>query len=244
MDINQCLRTMMHGGEFWKYHYHQVGRPTQVAMQLIEERGERLIAWRDIHNKHERSFAASIPLADVLEVRKGLTTRTFRENQTQIINPAMCFTLCTRGRTLDLEAVHPQDLRVWEAGIRYLIQQRDASNPRATGRSELRCLLRDLEAHVNIAVQMDPLDAVAEWLLHKRRTTVPRPTPQPQLDVDQLFRADDAVGRVRHEQLVHPPVIHPPAGMHPPAVIHPPAVLHQPVVHFVHPAAPVARSWC
>ncbi|KAJ9447229.1 hypothetical protein DIPPA_18370 [Diplonema papillatum] len=109
---------MARGAEFWKYHYRQVGRPSRVVVRLLGTGEDRAFAWKDVG---DREFAASITINDVTEVRKGPGSRTFTENQASIINPNMCFSVYTRGRTLDLEAVHPEDLRVWVSGIQQLV---------------------------------------------------------------------------------------------------------------------------
>ena len=130
VDPNMAIHMMTRGGEFWKYHYRQVGRPSRVKVQLLGTGDDRALGWRDVG---DREFAASIAVTDVTEVRKGPGSRTFAENQGSIINPNMCFTVYTRGRTLDLEAVHPEDLKIWVSGIRHLVNSagrlaRDPSN--------------------------------------------------------------------------------------------------------------------
>lgn len=119
VDMYSAQQMMGTGAEFWKYHYRQVGRPSRVLVQLLGNNpSDMVIAWRD-HG--EREFAASVAITDIMEVRKGPDSRTFVENQASIMNPAMCFSIYTRGRTLDLEAVHPEDLKVWVSGLKQLL---------------------------------------------------------------------------------------------------------------------------
>ena len=118
-DVNYTLQMMSSGAEFWKYHYRQSGRPSRIVLRLLGTGADRVFAWKDAG---DREFAASIAVTDITEVRRGPGSRTFSENQSSIINPNMCFTIYTRGRTLDLEAVHPEDLKIWVNGIRGILE--------------------------------------------------------------------------------------------------------------------------
>eukprot|EP01060_Flectonema_neradi_P011405 TRINITY_DN1848_c4_g1_i1.p1 TRINITY_DN1848_c4_g1~~TRINITY_DN1848_c4_g1_i1.p1 ORF type:complete len:303 (+),score=62.09 TRINITY_DN1848_c4_g1_i1:93-1001(+) len=218
VDPNMAIHMMTRGGEFWKYHYRQVGRPSRVKVQLLGTGEDRALGWRDVG---DREFAASIAINDITEVRKGPGSRTFAENQASIINPNMCFTIYTRGRTLDLEAVHPEDLKIWVSGIRHLINSagriaRDPSNDanytyinsrtkeewlydggrmvqhreRAPGHDRGHGdMVEDLERHLDMACHADPLDSIEEWLSMKRQTTQALGPPPEPLDVDQWFKA-------------------------------------------------------
>ena len=119
VDGGVAMQMMLRGAEFWKYHYRQSGRPSRIMLRLLGTGPDRVFAWKDVG---DREYAASIAVSDITEVRKGPGSRTFAENQGSIINPNMCFTIYTRGRTLDLEAVHPEDLKIWVTGIRGLIE--------------------------------------------------------------------------------------------------------------------------
>jgi len=219
VDIYSAQQMMQSGAEFWKYHYRQVGRPSRVMVQLLGSNpSEMVIAWRD-HG--EREYAASVAISDIMEIRKGPDSRTFVENQTSIMNPSMCFSIYTRGRTLDLEAVHPEDLKVWVSGLKQLLphahKDREGDDVNYTyinsrtkeewrydggrmvqfhrradwrGRGEVHGdLLEEIERHLDMSQQQDPLDAIEEWLAMKRRTSKALGPPPEPLDVDQWFKA-------------------------------------------------------
>eukprot|EP01064_Diplonema_japonicum_P006842 TRINITY_DN14672_c0_g2_i1.p1 TRINITY_DN14672_c0_g2~~TRINITY_DN14672_c0_g2_i1.p1 ORF type:complete len:290 (+),score=36.52 TRINITY_DN14672_c0_g2_i1:47-916(+) len=225
VDPNVAMQMMSRGGEFWKYHYRQVGRPSRVMVRLIGTGDDRAFAWKDVG---DREFAALISVSDVTEVKKGPGSRTFAENQASIINPNMCFTIYTRGRTLDLEAVHPEDLKIWVSGIRHLLnsagkvaRERDDTNytyinsrtkeewlydggrmvqhrergPDMGGRGHSD-MVEDLERHMEMSCHNDPLDSIEEWLAMKRQTSRALGPPPEPLDVDQWFKA----GPYRNEQ--------------------------------------------
>eukprot|EP01059_Diplonema_ambulator_P022218 TRINITY_DN3729_c0_g1_i1.p1 TRINITY_DN3729_c0_g1~~TRINITY_DN3729_c0_g1_i1.p1 ORF type:complete len:313 (+),score=29.99 TRINITY_DN3729_c0_g1_i1:42-941(+) len=241
VDPNVAVQMMSRGGEFWKYHYRQVGRPSRVLVRMIGTGDDRAFAWKDVG---DREFAALISVNDITEVRKGPGSRTFSENQASIINPNMCFTIYTRGRTLDLEAVHPEDLKIWVSGIRHLLssagkaaRERDDTNytyinsrtkeewlydggrmvqhrergPDMGGGRGHSDLLEDLERHMEMSCHTDPLDSIEEWLAMRRQTTRALGPPPEPLDVDQWFKA----GPYRVEQAQPPaqiPAFPTPAG--------------------------------
>eukprot|EP01061_Rhynchopus_euleeides_P006061 TRINITY_DN1513_c1_g1_i1.p1 TRINITY_DN1513_c1_g1~~TRINITY_DN1513_c1_g1_i1.p1 ORF type:complete len:320 (+),score=114.05 TRINITY_DN1513_c1_g1_i1:112-960(+) len=218
VDGGYALQQMSRGGEFWKYHYRQSGRPSRIMLRLLGSGADRVFAWKDVG---DRDYAASIALNDITEVRRGPGSRTFSENQASVINPNMCFTVYTRGRTLDLEAVHPEDLKIWVSGIRQIIdsshrvvRDRDYTNytyinsrtkeewlydggrmvqHRERGAQEIgrghSDIFEDLERHIEMSCHADPLDSVEEWLALKRQTSRALGPPPEPLDVDQWFKA-------------------------------------------------------
>eukprot|EP01065_Artemidia_motanka_P033692 TRINITY_DN40718_c0_g1_i1.p1 TRINITY_DN40718_c0_g1~~TRINITY_DN40718_c0_g1_i1.p1 ORF type:complete len:297 (+),score=75.08 TRINITY_DN40718_c0_g1_i1:54-944(+) len=234
VDVYAAQQMMRQGAEFWKYHYRQVGRPARVVVQLLGNGPEdQVIAWKD-HG--DRDFAASVSVNDIIDVRKGPHSRTFMENQQSIINPSMCFSIYTRGRTLDLEAVHPEDLKVWFAGVRHMLSSSGRGGPpedtsytyinsrtkeewqydggrmvQHHHRSDWRArgdvhgdLIEDLERHLDMSCQQDPLDSIEEWLALKRRTTRALGPPPEPLDVDQWFKAGPYRADAAPQQLPSP----------------------------------------
>eukprot|EP01063_Lacrimia_lanifica_P039525 TRINITY_DN8699_c0_g3_i1.p2 TRINITY_DN8699_c0_g3~~TRINITY_DN8699_c0_g3_i1.p2 ORF type:complete len:295 (+),score=96.93 TRINITY_DN8699_c0_g3_i1:51-935(+) len=125
----ESFRLMTRGGEFWKYHYRQTGQPSRVVVRLLGTGKEQVLAWKDVG---DREYAASIAVCDITEVRKGTGSRTFAENQQYVGNGGLCFSIYTRGRTLDLEAIHPEDYKLWIAGLKRLIE----TNPRGAGQND------------------------------------------------------------------------------------------------------------
>ena len=204
------------GGEFWKYHYRQVSRPTRVHMQLLTntlDATKDVIVWKDVG---DRDWCASVAVTDIVDVKKGPSSRTFEENLSSIINPNMCISIYTRGRTLDIEAVHPEDFKIWVQGLMYLAEPRRFKGPSSygdnspdwhfqNGRAVIAApkraesglggldLITDLEQHLDRGFRNgDTLEGIQEWVAMKRQTNINRPireAPNEALDVDQMLLA-------------------------------------------------------
>eukprot|EP01063_Lacrimia_lanifica_P023610 TRINITY_DN31229_c0_g1_i1.p1 TRINITY_DN31229_c0_g1~~TRINITY_DN31229_c0_g1_i1.p1 ORF type:complete len:268 (+),score=68.93 TRINITY_DN31229_c0_g1_i1:64-867(+) len=204
--ISQVLEMVtQQGGEFWKYHYRQVGPPTRTHLQILvdeEDAGRDCIVWKDVGDK---DWVASVTLCEIVDVRKGPTSRTFQDNVLGITNPLLCFSIHTRGRTLDIEAVHPEDFRVWMTTLAYLLDG-DASFSQVDApegsifhydaETHLSGLMQELGQHVEHSDA--PLESIAAWVAQQRlaspgeapgRRSKRIPDPVEALDVNQMLLA-------------------------------------------------------
>ena len=115
----------------------------------------------------------------------------------------------TRGRTLDLEAVHPEDLKIWMNGLTYLVdpERRSIDDPTrgewmSGGRPGTKRvgqggdLLSQLEKHVEHAYRNgNALEGIADWVALRRQTGIPpaieaaRNNKPDVVNVDEMFLA-------------------------------------------------------
>eukprot|EP01059_Diplonema_ambulator_P000060 TRINITY_DN10041_c0_g1_i1.p1 TRINITY_DN10041_c0_g1~~TRINITY_DN10041_c0_g1_i1.p1 ORF type:complete len:278 (+),score=62.51 TRINITY_DN10041_c0_g1_i1:74-835(+) len=217
MDVapSNALRLMStQGGEFWKFHYRQRARPTRVHVQLLINPGDPskdAIVWKDIGDK---DWYASMAVSEMMNITQGPVSKTFTDNKDYIINPDMCFSLQSRGRTLDLEAVHPEDHRVWSQGLAFLIDpERRGWEEKSSGGRGRGGLLSELELHLERGYAPgEGIEGIAEWVALKRQSGLKK-TPlidqaPPPVDVDQMF----AAGAYRQE-ILSSPANSPPASM-------------------------------
>ncbi|KAE9034744.1 hypothetical protein PR002_g7954 [Phytophthora rubi] len=124
---------LLNGGLFFKIPYHthsMVGRTAGprrqwVAVRRVTNPSHLQITWGDptLSGSAERKKARSLDLALVIEIREGHRTEAFTaQTESNIVKEKdKCFSLVTRGRTLDLVAASKEEARIWVSSLRELL---------------------------------------------------------------------------------------------------------------------------
>ncbi|GMF45483.1 unnamed protein product [Phytophthora fragariaefolia] len=130
---------LLNGGLFFKIPYHThniVGRtigPRRqwVAVRRVADPPHLQITWGDpTHSgSADRNNARTLDLAQVIEIREGHGTDAFSaQTESNVVKEKdKCFSLVTRGRTLDLVAASKEDAHIWVSSLRDLLFASDPS---------------------------------------------------------------------------------------------------------------------
>jgi hypothetical protein len=84
--------------------------------------------------------SGSLSLRDATEIVGGKTTAVFKRADVRTLDPALCFSIVSPSRTLDLQAASAAECKFWVSNLKLLKVQLDAKgravSSNATGREE------------------------------------------------------------------------------------------------------------
>eukprot|EP00760_Papus_ankaliazontas_P035694 PhM_4_TR7985/c0_g1_i1/m.83593 len=125
---DQILRQMCSGGGFRKYHTNSNGSVRRV---LCLDADAHAIRWKKPSDTDYPSNNV-LPLTSVVDLVLGVNAGSFvsrPQHLREVKNSNMCLTIFLHDpsggkgeRTLDLEAVHPDDFDAWVLGVQFLCQ--------------------------------------------------------------------------------------------------------------------------
>jgi ankyrin repeat protein len=134
VDAQANVRLLWDGGYLWKIPFKSNKPPHRRWFQAVQSRPSDplMLEWRDPRNPLEK--ARCITLADVQEVRRGQKTDAFwRQVEARgagsLPDQALCFSLVTHDRTVDVAAASPSIANAWISSLQHVIFDTGAPPP-------------------------------------------------------------------------------------------------------------------
>eukprot|EP00762_Andalucia_godoyi_P001304 ANDGO_04782.mRNA.1 hypothetical protein len=114
------IESMCEGGQMVKF-VSSGGKPHERFFQLASPDHD-VISWGA--KKGKKNATSNVNLADVLWVVYGPRTRVFKEQAARIVDPAACFSIVLKDRSIDLQAWTREQAEFWYLGLQQLLEDK------------------------------------------------------------------------------------------------------------------------